>query len=192
MRRTRRRTAGLRLVALATTILAVNGLLVTSVGVVARAGTAGVCTGQAPQPVSHVVVIVMENHGEPAIIGSPSAPYINGLAAACGLATSYHAVTHPSLPNYLAMTGGDTYGVTDDADPARHPIAAASIFKQLGRTWRSYEESMVVSCQRVSAGSAAVRHNPAAYFTNLAGCPTQDVALPATPTFGASLTFVTP
>jgi phosphatidylinositol-3-phosphatase len=150
------------------------------------------CTGAAPQRITHVVVVVMENHGESAIIGSPEAPYINEVARACGIATSYFAITHPSLPNYLAMTAGSTFGIRDDDDPSAHPISAPSIFQQLGTGWRAYDESMTVGCERVPAGLYAVKHNPAAYFTNLATCPSQDVPLPASPSFAPSLTFVTP
>ena len=62
----------------------------------------------------HIFVLIMENHALSAIIGSPDAPYINSLAAAYGLAVSYTGVSHPSLPNYLALTGGDTFGVSTD------------------------------------------------------------------------------
>src|SRR2546429_6741905 len=62
----------------------------------------------------HVFVIVMENHSYGQIIGSSSAPYVNGLLSSGALATNYSAVSHPSLPNYLALTGGSTYGVTSD------------------------------------------------------------------------------
>jgi hypothetical protein len=134
----------------------------------------------------------MENHGYGSIIGSPSAPAINRLAAACASATSYHAVSHPSLPNYLAMTGGSTYGITDDNDPSAHRITATSVFQQLGSGWRSYEESMPSACLRTSSGTYAVKHNPAAYFTSLTGCSAQDVPLPSVPSFAARLTFVTP
>src|SRR5437867_4229914 len=63
---------------------------------------------------SHVFIIVMENKEYKKIIGSPSAPYINRLAQQYGLATNYYAITHPSLPNYLALTGGSTFGVTSN------------------------------------------------------------------------------
>src|SRR6266568_4024747 len=53
---------------------------------------------------SHVFVIVMENEESNSVIGNASAPYINGLAQSHGLAASYFAVSHPSLPNYLALT----------------------------------------------------------------------------------------
>jgi hypothetical protein len=52
-----------------------------------------------------------ENRSFTDIIGSRlQAPYINSLAASCGLATDYHNTTHPSLPNYLAATSGIAQG----------------------------------------------------------------------------------
>ena len=54
----------------------------------------------------HIFVIVMENHSASQIIGSADAPFINELAASYGLAANYTAVSHPSLPNYLALTAG--------------------------------------------------------------------------------------
>src|ERR1035437_8780021 len=62
----------------------------------------------------HIFIGVMENHGYDEIIGSADAPFINQLAARYGVAANYVSVAHPSLPNYLALTGGDTFGVTTD------------------------------------------------------------------------------
>src|SRR5437868_15231011 len=63
----------------------------------------------------HVFVIVMENHSYAEIIGNTrEAPYINQLAGQYGLAGNYFAVSHPSLPNYLSLVGGDTFGITTD------------------------------------------------------------------------------
>src|SRR5215208_3459097 len=63
---------------------------------------------------SHVFQIVMENKEYSSIIGSSSAPYTNSLAQQYGLATNYYGIRHPSLPDYLAMTGGSTFGITSD------------------------------------------------------------------------------
>ena len=146
-----------------------------------------------PKPVAHVVVILMENKAEKSVIGSSHAPYLNQLADACGQATAYHGVSHPSLPNYLALTGGDTFGVTDDGLPPTHPIHAATIFGQLHGNWRAYQESMTLPCQKsVRDHLYAPRHNPAAYFTALTDCQLHDVPLPTDPTFDAAFTFVTP
>src|SRR5438874_2046442 len=70
------------------------------------AGVCGQRATQHPVRVGHVVWIWMENHSYSGIIGSPDAPYLNSLAAQCGLTTNYRAITHPSLPNYLAATSG--------------------------------------------------------------------------------------
>ena len=55
--------------------------------------------------------------GEPgvrAVVGNPEAPYLNHLAQRGALATSYFGVTHPSLPNYLALFGGSTFGIAEN------------------------------------------------------------------------------
>ena len=61
---------------------------------------------RAPAPITKVLVMIMENTDYGTVIGSPEAPTINGLARACGLATNYHGIQFPSLPNYVAMTPG--------------------------------------------------------------------------------------
>src|SRR5215468_3058217 len=62
----------------------------------------------------HIFVIVEENHGFADVIGNPAAPNLNALAQEFGLATNYFGVTHPSEPNYVALLGGDFFGVADD------------------------------------------------------------------------------
>ena len=123
----------------------------------------------------------MENKGYGSVVGSGNAPFENSLAKQCGLATNDNGVSHPSLPNYLAATGGSTFGVTDDASPSAHKIGANSIFEQIGSaglTWRSYIESMPSNCDTSSSGAYAVKHNPAAYYVNVrAACGVNDVPL---------------
>src|SRR5205823_2710697 len=56
----------------------------------------------------HIFVIMMENAGYSAILGNPKdAPYINNtLLPQAALYTQSFGVTHPSLPNYLALFSG--------------------------------------------------------------------------------------
>ena len=161
------------------------------------AAAVGSACGRAKRPPAtydHVVWVVMENHAYSQIIGSRRAPYINRLAARCGLATRFFAESHPSLPNYIAMTSGSTQGVTDDGGPAAHELTAPSIFSQLGPGgWRSLQESMPSPCRRGDSGAYAVRHDPAVYYTNLrAACGANVVPLAARPDLSARFTFVTP
>ena len=145
-----------------------------------------------PATYAHVIWIWMENHSYSEIIGSSAAPYLNSLASGCGLATNYAAVTHPSLPNYIAATSGDTWGVADDNPPSSHPLAVDSIFQQAGSAG-SYEESMPSNCALTSSGTYAVKHNPEAYYTNIRGdCGAYDVPLGGAADISARFTFVTP
>ena len=58
--------------------------------------------GVIPRP-DHVVVLVLENHSYNQIVGSPAAPYINGLInnGQTALFTQSYGLSHPSQPNYL-------------------------------------------------------------------------------------------
>jgi hypothetical protein len=148
----------------------------------------------APATWDHVVWIVFENKSYSQIIDAPEAPYLTDLAAKCGLATDYHGVAHPSLPNYIAMTSGGTQGITDDTGPAAHPLAAASIFSQLGTGgWRALQDSMPSNCYKGNSGLYAARHNPPLYYVGVAGdCLLQDVPLGPAPDLSARFTFITP
>jgi len=127
-----------------------------------------------PPAPPHVFVIVMENMNLAAALRSPS---IDRLAAKYVLATNYHAVSSPSLPNYLAMTSGSTWGITDDA---YHVLPAGGLGAQLtaaGVTWRAYMEGLTsAGCLR-SPYPYALKHNPFAYYGG--ACPENVVALDA-------------
>jgi hypothetical protein len=113
------------------------------------------------------------------------------------VATDYHAVAHPSLPNYLALTSGSTLGCSSDACPTRS-FRARSVFSQLrrhDRRWRAWEESMPSRCAVSDAAPYAVRHNPPPYFRNLfpSSCPRHDRPYPAhLPDRIPGFTFITP
>jgi acid phosphatase len=94
----------------------------------------------------HVWVIVLENRGFEQVVGSPDAPYLNGLIEQHGLAEAFHAVARPSQPNYLALFSGSTHGVTDN-EP--HHIDAPTLADQIeasGRTWRQHSENVPGDC----------------------------------------------
>jgi phospholipase C len=122
----------------------------------------------APEP-SHVFVIVLENRSFDQVVGSG---YIAQLASQYAIATNYHGVSHPSLPNYLAMTSGSTWGVADDG---WHNLPAGGLGAQLtaaGIEWRAYMEGMTNGCYR-SPYPYALKHNPFAYYGG--ACPQQVV-----------------
>src|SRR5436190_22967496 len=68
-------------------------------------------TSAPARPGSHVFVVVMENRDYATALAQP---YTTQLAHRYAVATNYHAIAHPSLPNYLALTSGATFGISDD------------------------------------------------------------------------------
>ena len=66
----------------------------------------------------HVFVIMMENHGYSQIVDNPNAPFINEYIKKVNIGTNYFAVAHPSLTNYLEVTGGSNFGVLNDNSPS--------------------------------------------------------------------------
>jgi acid phosphatase len=123
--------------------------------------------------------VVEENHSLAQM--QAGMPYLDALAGRFGYASNWSAAGHPSLPNYLAIAGGATFGVTDDAPPANHPLPGDSVFDQAlaeGRTAKIYADSMPGSCTPVSIGRYAVKHNPWAYFSEAGqrtNCQSYDV-----------------
>jgi len=122
-----------------------------------------------PAASSSVFVIVMENRSyDQALAGG----YTARLATTYGVATNYHGVSHPSLPNYLAMTSGSTWGIADDG---YHTLPATGLGAQLnsaGVGWRAYMEGMTGSCF-ASPYPYALKHDPFPYYGGR--CPSQVV-----------------
>src|SRR4051794_1950621 len=118
---------------------------------------------------THVIWIWMENRSYSQVLGrNADAPRLASYGRKCAIATAFYALTHPSLPNYLAAVSGSTGGVHTDCSPAACPQSRATIFRQLSsrdRQWRTFAESMQSPCDRASYGKYAARHNPAVYFS---------------------------
>jgi phosphatidylinositol-3-phosphatase len=112
----------------------------------------------------------MENEEYGGVIGSPSAPFINSLARRSALAESMYAVTHPSLPNYLALTGGSTFGISSDCTScAVHATSLVNQLEDAHISWKAYMEGLPHPCfAGASAGEYAKKHDPFAYYTQIA------------------------
>jgi acid phosphatase len=127
--------------------------------------------------ITKVLTFVVENHSLTQM--KASMPYVYRLARKYAYADHYRAITHPSLPNYLAIASGGTHGVADDDDPSAHPLDGSTVFDQalaLGRTATVYADAMTEPCQLTSADRYAVKHNPWAYFVgSRTSCQRHDV-----------------
>jgi phospholipase C len=118
----------------------------------------------------HVAVIVLENRELDEVIGDRSAPYLGALARRGALALDYHAITHPSLPNYIAMIAGDPLGISSDC--TRCTARGSELTDQLESahlSWRAYMQAMPRPCYTGSeAGEYAKKHDPFMYFGQIA------------------------
>jgi len=159
------------------------GTTAIAVALAASAGCAHARTGP-PTPArppavaagaaaSHVAVVVMENEESGDVLGSRSAPYVNRLARRYGLAVASYAITHPSLPNYLALTSGSTAGVSSDCTTCH--VDVPNIVDQLEAariSWKAYLEDVPRPCfEGPEARGYAKRHNPFIYHDDVARSP---------------------
>lgn len=130
------------------------------------------------------MLIVLENTPYSAIIGSSSAPYINGTLLSssgvnAGLATNYHAggggCQHPSLPNYMEMTAGTATHCDDTVNVGAESVD--NIFHQLGAgESASYMEDMSGNCSTSGGSGYSEDHNVELTYANVASdCQSNDV-----------------
>jgi len=114
----------------------------------------------APVPrLDHVVVIVFENKERAQVLGNAGAPTFARLARDGADLVDYYAVTHPSLPNYLALVSGSTQGVTGDCTACVvHGTSLGDLLTRAHLAWGAYAEGYPASPR------FAKKHVPFLYF----------------------------
>ena len=153
------------------------GAVTTPVLALDRPATAAPRTASAPSAapaLPHVFVVVMENTGLARAMRSKT---IASLASRSLSASAYHAVARPSLPNYLAMTSGSTWDITDDS---YHSLPNTGIGAQLTAAripWRAYMEGLTGAGCMYSPYPYALKHDPFAYYGG--ACPANVVPFEA-------------
>ena len=133
----------------------------------------------------HIIVIIEENKGYGTVFDHGYAPAISDLAKTYGVATQMYAERHPSEPNYVALLGGDTFGIADDdawycvpgstdlackgADATtfvNHLVPGDNLATQLtakGLDWRAYLEN-IPSPGSLAYNSPETATEPAALY----------------------------
>ena len=160
-------------------LAALTALIMAAAPLIASAAPA-----RATVPPRHFVFIMMENTGRWGIIGTADnrarSPYQAGLWAnpAVYHFTHYYGVTHPSLPNYLALASGSTHGTSgSDAVFAGKFTGPAlwSLLAAAGVPWAVYQDSMPGACSKIGKyndlpanDQYVLRHNPAMPFSVVA------------------------
>ncbi|KAH6654882.1 acid phosphatase [Truncatella angustata] len=88
----------------------------------------------------------------------------------------YHAVTHPSEPNYIAAIGGDYFGMQNDNfnQVDANVSTIVDLLEDKGITWGEYQEDMPYTGfegmawvnQETGANDYVRKHNPAVIYNN--------------------------
>jgi phosphatidylinositol-3-phosphatase len=148
--------------------LALAAAVLAACGSSSKAVSSSFSTAAKRSPSARVVLLVMENKDRGQIIGSADAPYMTALARRYGTAGRSFAITHPSLPNYLALVSGSTHGITSDCTDCR--VSGPNLGTQLDHAklgWKSYQEGLPQPCfTGAAAGRYARKHDPFAYWGN--------------------------
>jgi len=132
----------------------------------------GAGAGAAPRPVPpfrHAVVIVFENKPRRAVLGNRAAPAFNASAQGGAVLAGYRGVTHPSLPNYLALVSGSTHGIRSDCTSCvvKGPSLADTL-EAKGLTWTTYAEGLPrAGWTGPRLGRYAKKHVPFLYFNSV-------------------------
>lgn len=120
-------------------------------------------------PFDRVIVVVMENKARSGVVGNPHAPAFNAFARQGAVLSGYRGVTHPSLPNYLALVSGSTHGITSDCtDCTVGGNSLADTLEARHLTWKAYAEGLPrPGWTGPSHGRYAKKHVPFLYFRNV-------------------------
>ena len=117
---------------------------------------------------NHIVIIMFENKEFGTVIGSPLMPNYNRLAREYTVLTQYYAIRHPSLPNYIALIGGDTFGIDRNCnDCFIDAPSLPDLIEASGRTWKTYQEDMPEPCYLGDTHLYVQKHNPFIYFNRI-------------------------
>jgi hypothetical protein len=118
----------------------------------------------------HALVVVFENKEQGEVAGNPAAPTFAALARQYATLSTYKAVAHPSLPNYLALVSGSTQGIESDCTSClvRAPNLADTL-ERAGLSWKTYAEGLPSpGFTGATAGLYAKKHDPFLYFADIA------------------------
>jgi len=112
-----------------------------------------------------VVLVLFENEDFEKPL---SQPFFTKLSKEGALLTNYHAVAHPSQPNYIALTSGDVHGVLDDENHDLNVNHLGDLLDAKKKTWKNYAENYPGNCFLGVKQTRYVRkHTPFLSYTNV-------------------------
>ena len=133
-------------------------------------------------PFGHVLIVALENTNYADVAGSPSMPYLNGLANKYGLATQYYSDIQSSIGAYFMWTTGQILTSDGSLYPQTFPVSVDNVVREVlasGKTWKQYAESIpsvgYVGNDAIGpdGGAYVARHVPLNYMTDVQNSPAQ-------------------
>lgn len=163
------------------TFIALIGGVALLTACTARAANLRAGSPQGAAPRSHIMFIVLENT-EYEEVTPTSMPFLYSQAQKYVLLTNEYAIRHPSLPNYIALLAGTTYGVRTNCEKGKPGsgwpcnLKGLSLVDQMhdrGVSWKAYMENLPAPCSNVETapGGYAKKHNPFMFFNRIRSRP---------------------
>jgi len=115
-----------------------------------------------------LVVVLMENHNLNEIYGP--APYMTQLADQYAFSEGWSSITNPSQPNYIAILGASTFGVSGDGNhPNLNHPTLVDLIENSGHTWNAIAEGSGSGCS--INPDRGEDHFPFLSYTTITGSP---------------------
>src|SRR5712692_1587704 len=134
-------TASALLILLSLTVLASNAPASQSVAL----GGNVMISPSATNNFDQLVVVLMENQNLNDVYGP--ATYMTQLADQYSFARGWESITNPSQPNYIAILGGSTFGVSGDGNhPNLNHPTLVDLIENSGHTWNAIAEGSGSGC----------------------------------------------
>lgn len=130
-------------------------------------------TGRPTRAFQRIFIIILENKSRESVLSNP---YFKGLAERGVQLTNYRGVSHPSQPNYIAMTAGEPF-VSDDSVHNLPQSNLVDLLEDAQIAWRAYEGNYPGQCfAGAQAGDTASgryvrKHNPFVSFDDVRNNP---------------------
>lgn len=118
-----------------------------------------------PTSVRHVITVLLENQDTGNVLSKGA--FERHLIAKYGYASNYYAICHPSAPNYLGLTSGESDQCGSDSYNVYSTTNIADLVQNAGLTWASYAESLPSPCYTGNSGNFVVRHVPLLFYKDI-------------------------
>src|SRR5438128_5800410 len=140
-----RRALGAALTAILLVVVALLGSGLVPIAAPMTIARPGHLSPEATGNFDQFVVVLMENHDLSDIY--VPAPYMTQLADQYAFSQHWESITNPSQPNYIAVIGGSTFGVSGDGNhPNLNDPTLVDIIENSGHTWNAIAEGSGSGC----------------------------------------------